>query len=125
VSFVGNNQRGYSGNPKSKWKEELLEFANKLNYKGKISGYDLYKSFSDENNSAYVEFNINEEKSDIYIRKWNVGESLGDKVANPSPNDHKIRTGSFDKMLISELGSVCTEISRVGLTKISKEKLRS
>jgi len=124
VSFIGNNQRGYSGNAKNKWKAELLEFAQKLNYKGKISGYDLHKSFSGENDSAYVEFQINEAKSDIYIRKWNSGESLGNRVANPSLNDHKKRTGPSNNMLVSDSPYVFTEISQVGLTKISKEKLR-
>ncbi|WP_330924495.1 hypothetical protein [Candidatus Sororendozoicomonas aggregata] len=80
VTFVKNNQRGYPvDNSKTYWKKELLVFADQLNFKGKISGYDLYDKFSSKNESAYVEFRLNNKKIDVYVKKWEEDESLGRK----------------------------------------------
>lgn len=124
VSFVGNNQRGYSGKTKDKWKQELVKFATELGFAGKISGYDLYKSFNGSNDSAYVEFRVNGNKCDVYVRKWGAQETPSGSTRNPNPNDHKKRTGASGSMTLSPLINVVTGINTTGLTKISKTKLR-
>ena len=123
-SFIGNNQRGYSGNVKHKWKQELVEFSTELNFTGRISGYDLHKSFTGANDSAYVEFRVNGNKCDIHVRKWGSHEVPGGNMVNPTPNDHKKRTGPSNNMIVSPLLNIVTNIPTTGLTKISKKKLR-
>jgi hypothetical protein len=130
VTFIGNNQRGYAAPPKQSWKEELITFANALNYRGKISGYDLFRTLG-SNVSAYVEFNVNGSKCDLYIRKWLGDNDPGgpedtNREKNPPDNKkiHKmILKKGFDATLV-ELENVVSSVSRGNLVQVSKERLR-
>ncbi len=122
-SFIGNNQRGYSGKAKDKWKLELVTFATELGYTGKISGYDLHKTLKGGNDSAYVEYRKSGSKCDVHIRKWSQDEHPA-RSANPDQATHKqLQARGFNLSLIN-LATVVTGVDRNGVTKISKEKLR-
>ena len=121
VSFVGNNQRGYAMNDvKGQWKQELTEFANALNYTGKISGYDLYKTFQGANDCAYVEFRANHHKCDLYVRQWMPGQE-NDVMLGVPPQNHHVRHNGVN---MQNVDRAFTQISRIGVTKVSKQQLR-
>ncbi len=129
-SFIGNNQRGYKVGQfvekeyRAKWKAELVAYATALRYTGKISGYDLYKSFTASSASAYVEYRVNGDKCDVSVRQWTHGEHAP-KVANRAPLHHMIKGGgSLENQGLIRLTSSVSAVSRTGLTAISKEKLR-
>jgi len=122
-SFIGNNQRGYSGVAKAKWKQELVTFATALNYAGKISGYDLHKTLKAANASAYVEYRMNGSKCDVHIRQWSKNDKPN-RVANPDRNGHKLMQAKGFNLSIVDLATVVTDVDRTNIVKISKEKLR-
>ena len=122
-SFIGNNQRGYGGIAKTNWKQELVAFATALNYSGKISGYDLYKTLKGANASAYVEYQTNGEKCDVHIRQWSKNDKPA-RVANPDRGGHKLMQAKGFNLSIIDLATVVTNVGRNNLVTISKEKLR-
>ena len=126
ISFVGNNQRGYSPKPKDNWKGELITFAAELNYTNKISGYDLDKGLPGGGKGAYVEYRKNGSKCDVHIREWDPrGVDAGeDRTANIHRNDHKFISVHFHIADLTDLDRVIRDIHHAPLTKISKEKLR-
>lgn len=121
-SFIGNNERGYSGVATAKWKLELVTFATELNYTGKISGYDLHKTFT-QKESAYVEYRRKGAKCDVHIRAWDRKEHPATKT-NPDRSAHKsLLAKGFDLSLV-DVQNVVSDVGRSNLIKISKEKLR-
>jgi hypothetical protein len=127
ITFVGNNQRGYSGVARQTWLEELAEYASKLEYVGKISGYDLCKTIKGTGKSAYVEYKRNGSKCDVWVREWTHAEQTSKpaRMANPNPLEHKlIQTQGSTNVKVASLQTVVTGVNRNGLTKISKEQLR-
>lgn len=130
ASFIGNNQRGYAVSAFSvkeyrrKWKAELVTFSSAIGYSGKISGYDLHKSFAAGNPSAYVEYRVNGDKCDMYVRQWAHGDA-SPRVANAAPLDHKQKTGgSIENQGITNLANVVSQVNVAGLAQVHKEKLR-
>ena len=130
ATFVGNNARGYSVTAfnlkqyRAKWKPELIAYASALGYAGKISGYDLHKSFAGEATSAYVEFRAQNNKSDLYVRQWRHNEHAP-KQANPDGARHKVKEGrSLENQGLTNLANVVSAIGAGVLNNVSKEKLR-
>lgn len=127
ITFVGNNQRGYSGTPRTTWLEELAEYADKLNYTGKITGYDLCKTLKGSDKSAYVEYVRNGSKCDVSVREWTHAErtSKPARMNNPDVLKHQlIQTQGGSTVKLVQLPTVVTGVDRSGLTRISKEQLR-
>ena len=128
VSFIGNNRRGYDAPAKRRWKEELITFANALNYHGKISGYDLTKSYPGDT-SVYVEYRKNGLKCDVLIRQWLRATDPGGpenfvRVVNPQPAAHKIIQRHLLLANLAELPSVVQNVNRHNLLPVHKEQLR-
>jgi hypothetical protein len=127
VTFVGNNQRGYSGVARQTWLAELVAYATELGYTGKISGYDLFKTLKGVGQSAYVEFQKNGSKCDVSVREWTHAEVRSRPTRAPITDvtTHKqiLTRGSIDVSL-DNLATVVTGVNRTALTKVSKEKLR-
>ncbi len=129
-SFVGNNLRGYAGVPATTWRQELVTYANMLDYHGRISGYDLSKRLIGANDSAYVEYRVNGTKCDVYIRKWDQHgiDAHPATVPNPLPAEHqRLSVKGGGAILIEPLANVIDPVDGVdrdNLTKISKQKLR-
>lgn len=122
VTFVGNNQRGYSLSVRDNWKGELQQIASALGYTGKISGYDLFKTLGN-NTSAYVEFQARGPKCKLYIRRWAHDQTT--KVPNTNPDNHKIRIRPPGQVpTLGPLASVITSLDRGQLTHVHKEQLR-
>lgn len=124
-SFVGNNQRGYSGAPAAKWKQELVMFASKLAYTGRISGYDLSRRFGGTD-SAYVEYRVNGEKCDLHVRKWNRASEHPGRVTNPDRTNHqaKFRPSKSIPPTLQALVNVVPDVDRTGLAHVHKQCLR-
>jgi len=123
VTFVANNQRGYSGDPKERWLMELTAFADALGYGGKISGYDLSKSFGADA-SAYVEYQVSGDKCNVSVRQWMRGHEATQKGANLTPNLYVAKTGHRSDPTLGPVHEVITELDRTNLIPIHKEKLR-
>ena len=122
VTYIGNNQRGYSAPAKTNWKNELVAFATALAYTGKISGYDLDKTLA-QGTSAYVEYIVNGNKCDISIEEW-TGPVKPVRTANVNKQDHKGKAGTMDNPTFVDLVNVVSQVTKNALVKISKEKLR-
>jgi hypothetical protein len=124
VTFSGNNQRGYEGDKKNSWKAELITFADTLNYKGRISGYDLSKTLG-RDASAYVEYRVNGDKCDVFIRKWQ--DEKPNRVGIPAD---QLRTHMFIKKRLGctpaliDLQRIVVSVSPGLLNLVHKEKLR-
>ena len=122
VTYIGNNQRGYSAPARTNWKNELVEFATALSYTGKISGYDLDKTLA-QGTSAYVEYRVNGDKCDVFIETW-TGPHTPDRTANTNRQDHKGKAGTMDNPSLIDLDTVVSNVTKSALVKISKDKLR-
>lgn len=130
VTFV-DVQRGYFPEPKKpKWKGELVEFASKLGYTGKISGYDLDKRLPTVQGgaapSAYVEYRVNAAKCDVYVKKWD-GPHQPNRTANIERTNHKSkhkRYGEAPKIIELDRIVVGNDFNTNDVAKVSKEKLR-
>jgi len=123
VTFVGTNQRGYSLPAQDNWKRELVEFATKLTYSGKISGYDLDNTLDGTQDSSYVEFRRAGNKCDLHIAKW-TGPLKPPRAANTANTDHMGREGTMDNPRLTNLANVVTGIGPHPLTHVHKKKLR-
>lgn len=127
ITFVGNNQRGYSGVPRQTWLQELAAYATEITYSGKISGYDLCKTLKGNGKSAYVEYQKSGSKCDVSVRDYTHAEqtSKPTRIANAYINDHKlIQTQGITHVSLVALATVVTAVDRTGLKTISKEQLR-
>jgi hypothetical protein len=122
VTFVSNNQRGYSGVPKERWLMELKAFATALGYGGRISGYDLSDSLG-ATDSAYVEYRVNGEKCDVFVRRWNRGAEQTQTGVNTTPNLYVAKTGHRSAPTLAAPDTVITFLNRGNLTQVSKSKL--
>lgn len=122
VSYIGNNQRGYSAPAKTNWKNELVEFATALTYTGNISGYDLDQKLA-QGTSAYVEYQVNGDKCNVFIEKW-TGPLKPPRTANMNMSDHKGKAGTMDNPSFTALATVVSQVTKSALVKVSKEKLR-
>lgn len=126
-SFIGNNQRGFATTmpAHSKWMQELLAFAQELGYHGKISGYDLARTFKGNHVSAYVEYRRDGTKSDVWIRQW--GQPSDPTRLPKVPNARDLKHRYLANTSLQDLKEVVDPqngVNRNGLTKISKQKLR-
>jgi hypothetical protein len=94
VSFVGNNDRGYTpGKVTQDWKQELKTFAKVLHFGGKVSGYDLAQTgFQNNKHSAYVEFRKVGAACYIYVKPWTPDTKIV-KVPNPGDNELQMLGG--------------------------------
>lgn len=123
-SFVGNNQRGYSGDPRAKWAAELTTYATALHFGGRISGYDLHKTLGD-GASAYLEYRVNGEKCDLYIRRYDQhAEQPHPTAPNPNPLTHRVRTGGGNNPTLADLANAITFVDRNNLLRVHKQRLR-
>lgn len=124
ASFVGNNQRGYGGgNAKKKWKDELVTFASALAYTGRISGYDLAKSYTG-NASAYVEYRATGSKCELHIRQWSNAEHPP-RIANPDRLAHRAKTKTYGMApTLVDLQNTVSGVAAGALTHVHKERLR-
>lgn len=122
-SFIENNQRGYSGDTAKKWKEELVAFASALRFTGKISGYDLSKSY-DNTTSAYVEYRAHGDKCDLLVRSFDRTNEHPHRIPNQHRLDYKAKSGHRTAPFLADLTTVVTAVSRANLTQVHKQKLR-
>lgn len=109
---------------KANWTNELAAFAGRMNFTGRISGYNLDK-FTKTGSSAYVEFRKNGTKCDAYVEDWdNVVHTTG---ANPWGGDliSTRPTGGGTVLLPAPAAPIYVTITPTGaLRRISKSKLR-
>jgi hypothetical protein len=115
-SFVGDNRRGYTiGQAMAQWKEELQAMATALNFGGTISGYDLHGSGINQPGSAYVEYRVNGNACDIFVKQWtDAGKALG---ANEKRNNHKRRVGAVPDTIV-------TAVDATGMGQVIPQVLR-
>jgi hypothetical protein len=121
---AGGRYKGSAVDAKRLWKQELVDFASKLQHTGKISGYQINKSINfaqGGHTSAYVEYVINGEKCDVALRQWGDNEHLPPLTANNHRTDHMMM---HPKKGPSVKDRVVENVNNMNLTSISKEKLR-
>lgn len=109
---------------KTRWIAELTAFATKLNFTGRISGYDL-DDFTKTGRSAYVEFRKAGDKCNVYVEDWDTVKDRVAPGANPwGANLIGTRPTSTGTVLAAP-GNAFVNIPTTGaLKKISKTKLR-
>jgi hypothetical protein len=116
-TFVGNNQRGYSGNPRETWQLELGKFAGALGFRGPIGGCDLAQSITAQGASAYVEYRRVGQACLIFAKQWSTKGIV--RVPYAPTRDLEKIVGTQANQLMT------TGVDASGLTKIDPEVVKA
>jgi hypothetical protein len=119
VTYARNNERGYTHPPVEKWKAELKTFANRLQFKGALFGYDLTHSFNDPGRkpSVYIEFRKEGGGYSIFVRPWYNSAQDGLKRSD------YVESTNYKNLDSSKMKEMTTDVDRGGLIRVFPERL--
>ncbi|MDB5412326.1 MAG: hypothetical protein JWR10_661 [Rubritepida sp.] len=122
VTFVG--RRGYSS--RDQWKEELVAYADALNFRGKLRGVNLSDVILG-GSSAYVRARREGDKCEIFCKPWSDADKLSHSAANPVLHREMFpqKVLGINHLILRNIpGQVLTDLNQAGANRAHSARLR-